>query len=195
MGLPHVVDSIIADFADSNVTCPIYYGPDHEAEHNDAPRIVIYPTDDSYGPPSYVQQAEWPAGDMSNGQNPRPIATRTEGAKAILWAVGTPQIKPGTTEFDYTTQQRADYEALHALINQFILSLHKVQAGNYQLLGGTTTKTTRADRRGYVYTLDFTVQVPIIDTPWFTETTVAQGTTVQMTKTDDSVINSVTIPQ
>lgn len=185
MGLPDVVDAIIADFADSGVTCPILYGPDHIAEHDEPPRIVIVPTGDTYGPPQYVQQNAFPLGDMADGQNPRTIATRYEGARATIWAKGN-----GLGASD----QRSDYDALHDLINQFILSLHRVNPGNYTLSDGKTTEETRVVRLGYVYTLNFTVNVPIIDAPWPTETDVTQDSTIEMINpADDSVMASVEI--
>lgn len=198
MGLPHLVDSIRADFEANLVPCPVLYGPDHIAEHASPMRIVVVPTSDNFGPPDYVQQVSFPDGDMADGQNPRTIATRIEGGRANIWAAGTKQVDP-------TTQQRADYDALHLLINQFILSLHRSNPGNYTLKGGSTVETTRVDRLGYVYELDFTVEVPIIDISWpqnintpdlttYTEETgVEQDSTIQMLNPDGSVMASVNI--
>jgi hypothetical protein len=195
MALHHVIDLIDQDFRDSRVPCLVLYGSDHISEHNDAPRIVVVPTDDNYSPAQYVQQVAFPAGSMADGQIPRTIMTREEGARATIWAAGIPEILPGTSLPDYTTQQRADYDALHALINQFILSLHRVNPGNYKVRSGAITQTTRVDRRGYVYTLEFSVEVPIIDSPWQTEGSVMQGMTVQGVRSDGSVAQSVVIPQ
>lgn len=186
MSLPDVIDAIATDFIASGVPCTIKYGPDHVAEHDMPNRIVIWPTSDSYGPPLYVQQNAWPSGDMANGQNPRPVATRNEGAKAVLWAAAAAQS-------DATLQQRADYDALHALINQFVLSLHRVNPGNYHLGGGKTIETTRVDRLGYVYELEFSVEVPIIDAPWPEETGVTQSSTIQDLNPDGSVMAQVTV--
>lgn len=264
MSLPDVVDLIVADFATESVLCPVLYGPDHIHEHAEALRIVIVPTSDTYAPPQYVQQNAWPSGDMADGQNPRTILTRTEGARATIWARGTLVSKDFTADNvtdtftatlhglalnrpvqvsttsalpagldilttyyviaptantfqlaatpsgsalpittngtgvqtvteDPSLQQRADYNQLHALINQFILSLHRVNPGNYRVHDGVTTETTRVDRFGYVYTLNFTVEVPIIDIAWPTETGVSQNSTVQLIRGDGSVIESVTI--
>lgn len=186
MGLPDVVDAINADFIASSVPCTIKYGPDHLAEHDMPYRIVIWPTSDSYGPPNYVQQNAWPSGDTADGQNPRPVATRNEGGKAVLWAAASAQVDP-------TTQQRADYDALHNLINQFVLSLHRVNPGNYKVNGGKTVETTRVDRLGYVYELEFSIECPIIDAAWPTETGVSQSSTIQELNPDLTVMAQVTI--
>jgi hypothetical protein len=163
LGLPNVIDAIVQDFAAEGVPAAVFYGPDHVAEHNSPPRIVVIPTSDSYGAPNYIQPNGFNGDVMADGQNPRPIATRMEGARAIIWAAGAKQSDP-------TLQQRADYNALHQLINQFVLSLHRVNPGNYSLGRGTTTETTRVDRLGYVYELEFTVNVPITDGPWDPDT-------------------------
>lgn len=187
MGLPNVVDLIAADFVAESVPCTVLYGPDHMAEHHAiAPRIVIVPTDDTYGAAQYVQQNAFPSGNMADGQNPRPILTRIEGARATIWA-------RGATQSDATLQQRADYDALHALINQFILSLHRANPGNYNVSSGNTTETTRVDRFGYVYVLNFSVNVPIIDIAWPTETGVAQNSTVQLIRPDGTIIEQIVI--
>ena len=183
MALYDVVDAIAADFVTSGVTCTIKFGPDHIAEHNDAPRIVVVPTSDSYMAAQYISPSAVYA-TMIDGLNPRTILTRVEGGIATIWAVGATQVDP-------TLQQRADYAALHSLINQFILSLHRVNPGNYEVNGGKQINDTRVVRRGYVYELEFTVQVPIIDVPWDTELGVSQASTVEMINTEGDVIAEV----
>jgi hypothetical protein len=172
MALYDVFDAIVTDFTASSVPCTLLFGSDHIAEHNDSPRIVMVPTSDSYKAAQYVSPS--PVYDtMIEGLNPRTVLTRIEGGQVHIWASGSTQVDP-------TTQQRADYVALHNLVNQFILSLHRVNPGNYEVTGGRTIETTRNVRRGYVYVLDFEVEVPIIDVPWPTESDVEQDTTLQM---------------
>lgn len=172
MALYDVFDAIVADFTASSVPCTLLFGSDHIAEHNDSPRIVMVPTSDSYKAPQYVTPSPV-YNTMIEGLNPRTVLTRIEGGQVHIWA-------SGATQSDATLQQRADYVALHQLVNQFVLSLHRVNPGNYEVTGGRTIETTRNVRRGYVYVLDFEVEVPIIDVPWPTETGVSQDTTLQM---------------
>jgi hypothetical protein len=171
MALYDVVDLINTDFIASGVPCTIKFGPDHIAAHNDAPRIVVVPTNDSYIAAQYISPSAV-YNTMIDGLNPRTILTRVEGATATIWAAGAAVAG--------TLQERADYVALHALINQFVLSLHRVNPGNYEVTGGKQINATRAVRRGFVYELEFTVQVPIIDIPWTTELDVVQDSTVEL---------------
>ena len=183
MALYDIFDAIQADFTANSVPGTFFFGPDHIAEHADSPRIVMVPTSDSYKAPQYVSPSS-NYDTMIEGLNPRTVLTRIEGGQVHIWASGATQVDP-------TAQQRADYVALHNLVNQFILSLHRVNPGNYEVTGGRTIETTRNVRRGYVYVLDFEVEVPIIDVPWPTESDVEQDTTLQMrTSLPDGTIMS-----
>ncbi len=160
MGLIDVADAIAADFAANSVTANVYFGPEFRAQDDAAGRVVIVPNKDSYDRLQHM-----------GGSNPRPILTRKAGALAQIWAAApantAPLLKPA-----------ADWRALDALINQFLLSLNNVlpQLGAANLIGeGTMNTKTPHVAYGKQYDLQFWILHPIIDTPWVQPTDTVKG--------------------
>lgn len=179
-----VFDYVVQDFTDSGCPAVVQFGAEFVAEHNEPPRVVFVPGEDTYGPPNYVQAASTSPG---GGQNPRPIATRYEGATLYIWAGAS--LNP-----DGTQQLRDDYAALGALINQTVLSIHRANPGNYTIGRGRNINKPTAVRRGLVYELDITVQVPIVDIPYTAAGVTTDSTTYDTTHADPAITVETDFP-
>jgi hypothetical protein len=180
VALEDVVDNVAALFIEEGCPAAVLFDKSFLAENAEAPRVVFVPTQDSFGPPLQIQAAGWPTEPMSHGANPYPLFTRTERAEVHIWA-------KGITQTDPTLQLRADYAALHALINQVARAIYKAGPGNNRITSGSTDQRTLIVREGLVYTMNVEVDVPIVDVAWGELQTwdVASGVVAQVSVTED----------
>jgi hypothetical protein len=150
MGLIDVAERVAVDLLDRRVPgVRVYYGPEYAAQDDAAFRVVFVPNQDTYD-----------LKHSMNGSNPRPIRTRHAGATVQLWA-SDPSVPPGLGK------QAADWRALDALINAFLLSLHMVSGpNNYELGTGNVNTRTPHSHYGFMYEIQIWVLHPITDTPW-----------------------------
>lgn len=162
-----VADWVRYDFGVCKCPAPVFFGREYLDENAEPPRVVIIPSEkpDRYAPPISIQQsallpvpqsiAQW-----QPGQNPRTIRTRVVFGEAHIWAAAPMQSDPNE-------QRKADQQALDALINQTCASLHRSGPGNNQFSGGIQVSSPNLLRRGFLYVLEFTVEVPVLDLPAF----------------------------
>ncbi len=156
MGLIDVSDAVAADLADRGVVATVYYGPEFNAQDDAAFRIVITPG----GTPEHRVPDRYNAERHMMGLNPRMIRTRHAGALVQIWAVDA-NVEPGPLKM------AADWRALDALINAFLLSLHMVAGpNNYELGAGIPLNGTPHSRYGCMYEQEIWVTHPIVDAPW-----------------------------
>ncbi len=149
MGLLDVAERIAVDMLDRNVPVTVYYGPEFKAQDDAAFRVVFVPNQDSFD-----------LKHSMNGSNPRPIRTRHAGALVQLWAAD-PTVPDGPLK------AAADWRALDALINAFLLSLHMVSGpNNYELGAGNVNTRNPHVHYGFQYDVQIWVMHPIVDTEW-----------------------------
>ena len=137
--------------------CPatIWVGEQYLRDHADENRVIIIPQQDTFGPkdPSVLPLS-------SSTLNPRPLATRTVNADAVLWAMAEPTR-------DGSNQLEADQRILDALVNCFVACLMGAAYG-VQTLGAGSYVNDQAThvRRGLGYRLSFSFAMPILDIKW-----------------------------
>lgn len=157
--LSDVFDKLCANFAAYGCPAQLFLGGQFSEQHTAPLRIVFVQGEDAFNPPNASVLGGNPA-LTRQAINPRPIATRTCGVKAELWATAPQQRDPGA-------QYRADLAYLDALINTTIAALQQTVAGLTVLGGGASSENNvDAGRAGLGYVLNLSVDVPIIDAPW-----------------------------
>lgn len=149
MGMIDVAERVAVDLLDRNVPVRVYYGPEFSAQDDAAFRIVFVPNQDRYDLEHHM-----------GGLNPRPLRTRHAGATVQLWATD-PSVPAGLAKAP------ADWRALDALINAFLLSLHMVSGpNNYELGQGIVNTKTPHAHYGFMYEIQIWILHPIVDTAW-----------------------------
>lgn len=132
----------------------IKIGDEFVEETGQAPRLVVIPTDDAYGPP------------IGPGGNPRPLANVTTNAIAVIWG----------TDRDTTEGLRDQFViALHRALKATSTSAH-ARGGTYKLGKGAWTRGTNLSRAGFEYRLAFSVEIPILDRAWASTPNAAPST-------------------
>ena len=157
--LSDVYDALVCAFKAYGCDVPLYLGKQFIDQHTEPLRVVIWQDADTFAP----QQAsvlQGQTGYNAQGFNPRPVATRTCGAVASLWASSPPQKDP-------SLQFRSDLALLDALINQVVIALQATVPGLFIVSAGLAADNNdQGARSGLGYELRFTVAVPVIDVPW-----------------------------
>jgi hypothetical protein len=186
--LVDVVDLIRGDFVASGCPASVLYDQRTLAEHDAPPRVVFIPTTDTYEAPLAI-------GGLGP-LNPRANFRVRQGFDAHIWGAAPEQPNANA-------QRRADETFLWKLVNQTVLSLHRVAPGNNIPLTGEFRGRSNMDR-GLLYVLKGFVEVPVgldIDYPpwgidetaqtWITESGVVAAVTVDELKPDRTVLGSV----
>ncbi len=163
--LEDLADFVREDFVESGCPAHVLFGKEHIAEHADTMRVVFFGSEkaDRFEMPLQT----WAAGAMPQGfpewrqgANPRAFRRRQVWGEAHIWA-GAP------ISNDPSTQRRQDQQALDMLVNQTALSLYRGAMGNITFQSGKQLQQVIHVRRGLVYILEFTLEVPMIDVPWY----------------------------
>lgn len=167
MSLEDVADYVRADFAQVGCPAEVLFGREYIEERGSPPRVVIVPseTPDKYEMPFATQTSgflpeAFTLGPLQ-GINPKPIYRRIVTGSAHIWAAAPPSQNPAYN------QRKLDQLALDCLINQTILSIKRACFGCQQILGGKQVQQVNQLNLGFVYVLQFTVEVPIVDVPFF----------------------------
>lgn len=200
--LKDVVDAVRAYFVMNCCPAVVLLGNEHIAEHAVPPRVVFIASKrpDKFLPPLAIQAVgtmpqtvlSW---QTAGNANPRAVRRRVITTEVHIWANAPDQLDPND-------QGDADQIALDALINQTVLALHKVGAGNDQFVDGTQVQNPNHVRLGLVYVLNVTIEVPVVDVlfpPGVIDECVRTwpvvpadaGVTVEQVDADDNVIASV----
>lgn len=157
-----VVKAVARSFEEYGCPAPVLHGNEHIAEHAEPPRVVFIPSKspEKFLPPLAIQ-APGPLPQTSawvenkGGSNPRQIARRLVTAEIHIWG-GAPR------QPDPKDQEDADQNALDALINQTVLSIHLVAPGNDRSIQGRQLPNPNHVKRGLVYILDAVFEMPVI---------------------------------
>lgn len=159
--LEDVADFVRLYFADCECPAPVLFGQEYLKEHGIFPRVVFVPSpkDDSYSQTEMIQNRGYmpqTIADWQPGQNPRALMKRTIFGEAHIWG-GAPQ------DTDPIRQRRADQAAIDGLVNFVICALWKAGPGNVKIGRGKQIQDVILVRAGFVYILEFSVDVPVVD--------------------------------
>jgi hypothetical protein len=163
--LEDLADAVREDFSESGCPAAVYFGKEYISEHSEAMRVVFL---GSAKPDRFdMPLATWAAGylpqtiaDWQQGANPKAFRRRLVTGEAHIWAAAPISNNPGT-------QRRQDQQALDMLLNQTALSIYRAAMGNVVFNSGRQEQATINVRRGFVYYLEFSLEVPLIDVPWY----------------------------
>ncbi len=163
--LEDLADFVREDFAERGCPATVYFGKEHISEHSDTMRVVF--TGSAKADRFEMPLPTWAAGnlpqgfpDWKQGANPKAFRRRQVWGEAHIWAGAPISNDPGT-------QRRQDQQALDMLVNQTALSLYMGAMGNITFQSGKQEQATMLVRRGFVYVLEFTLEVPMLDIPWY----------------------------
>ncbi len=165
MALEDLADFVREDFTDCGCPAEVLFGQEHVKEHTTSMRVVFLPSPnaDKFEMPQQIQAAgpvPQSIADWQLGANPRAIRTRVVFGEARIWASGPTCIDP-------SYQRKVDQLAIDMLVNQTMLSMYRGAMGSITWLSGKQTQETINTNLGFVYVLSFTLEVPIVDVPWY----------------------------
>lgn len=161
--IPMLVELVARDFVDNHCPAKVLFGEEFVQRHDSPNRVVFMPSKrgDSFPMPQQIQAKgttpqsvdDWQA---AGGANPNPVRTRVVGVSVVLWGRGPEQSDP-------SRQRSADQAALDLLVNQVVLSLREVAAGNERFPKGVQSTELKDVRHGLSYQLEIDVEIPIVD--------------------------------
>jgi hypothetical protein len=152
-------DALVVVFKQYECPAAVYLGEQYRAQNTETLRVVMWPSGDKFTPQNGSVLSE-PARRFWRPINPRSTATRKAGFEVELWATAPVQRNP-------VHQYRADLAYLDALVNQFAIAMQQIASGLFELaIGDSAPSNAAAGVAGLGYTLQCSVDVPVIDAKW-----------------------------
>lgn len=143
--LTDIYASISAKMAARGCNPTVKIGIDKPSQNDDAPRVIFYPTEDSFEQP------------MNPGGNPRTIRDRISTTEVRIWGLTYDHVEELVNQVVL---------GIHLALKTGLDPKSPSRAGLYKLGKGTWVRDTADDVRGVEYVFTFAVREPVLDRYW-----------------------------